>query len=134
TAVLPTAGALSRAREHAADGAAWRELDPTDAVLHNVLHAQVQDANHWALGLPLRQLHTWARLAERDVDWERVASTMASAGLDRVLAAYGGLAGDVFGPAPAQPAFTVPAVRRALTFAGAAVGGWPSDLALNLRE
>ena len=50
-------------------------LGPTDAMIHHVLHAQIQDYDHVYFGVPLRQLHTslllgraWAgRLDEEEV-------------------------------------------------------------------
>ena len=37
-------------------------LSPSHAVMHNVLHAQIQDRNHSVAGIPVRQLHTLTRL------------------------------------------------------------------------
>src|SRR5439155_6543383 len=46
TAVLPTIEALSEASERSLDGVTYRVLAPTHALLHNIVHSEVQDLNH----------------------------------------------------------------------------------------
>lgn len=89
--VLPTVDAWRHSVAIQAEGCRFRALSPTHRVLHNVLHAQVQDLNHAVAGLPLRQLHTLARLDRHlgaEVDWAALTRVMEAHGLGPVLTGY----------------------------------------------
>lgn len=86
--VLPTSIALAHSTELAVGAGRARALSPTHQVLHNILHAAVQDFNHAVGGLPLRQLVTLAGLVEAHgpaVDWADIRQAMNEHGLGRAL-------------------------------------------------
>jgi hypothetical protein len=103
--VLPAAEAWSHGYELTFDGARARALAPTAQVLHNILHAAVQDRSHAVGGLPLKQLVTLTALARvhgSDVDWDAIRRRMESQGLGRALRAHLWLASRLTGmPIPA---------------------------------
>jgi hypothetical protein len=120
------------------DDLTYRSADPAHVVLHNVLHAQMQDRNYKVFGLPLRQLHTltaYVRKQDRDIDWPTVRSAMDRVGETAVLDAYLDLARRFMAfPADLAPRPT-PALRarRAACMLNAELGGRPGDVARNLR-
>jgi len=85
---LPAAAAWAASTEISVDGARVRALSPTHQVLHNVLHAAVQDLNHAVGGLPLRQLLALSQLASAHglaIDWPGIRRTMEKLGLGDAL-------------------------------------------------
>ena len=82
-AVLPTADVFGDSEELEIGGATVRAMSPSHRVLHTVLHAQVQDLNHAAGGIALRQLYTLATLVdslEERIDWEAVRGAWSVGG------------------------------------------------------
>jgi hypothetical protein len=113
-------------------------LCPTHAVVHNVLHAQVQDRGHAVAALPLRQLHTLVAVARADgpdIDWSTVGERLRGAGHSRELDAYIALATRFFAW---QPPPDIAATRRTRIHTAAVVASatlrWPSDVAYNLSS
>jgi hypothetical protein len=99
TAVLPTATYLAACQPAHWEGVSYQAARPSHVVLHNVLHAQVHDRNHYAFGIALRQLHTFAAFVRRrgeDIDWGEVVETMEAHGALRILAGYLDLAEALF--------------------------------------
>jgi hypothetical protein len=133
-----TSAAYLNGRAVTRDGLTYRSADPAHVVLHNVLHAQIQDRNYRVFGLPLRQLHTltaYVRHQDRHIDWPTVCSGMARAGETAVLEAYLDLARRFMAlPAELAPRPT-PALRarRAACMLNAELGGRPGDAVRNLR-
>ena len=63
-------------------------LAPTDQVLHNILHAAVQDRGHAVGALPFKQLVILTRLVRvhgAEVDWQEIRARMEAQGLGREL-------------------------------------------------
>jgi hypothetical protein len=103
TAVLPTPAFLAACRPVVREGVGYQAARPSHVVLHNVLHAQVHDRNHYAFGIALRQLHTFAAFVGRrgdEIDWDEVVQTMEAHESLPVLAGYVDLAEVLFGLAP----------------------------------
>jgi hypothetical protein len=128
----------ARARAVAVDiaGTTARGLTLEDALVHHVLHAQVQDLNHAVAGVALRQLHTFALLASRDdVPWDAVSARLEAAGFDPAWRAYAALAEWVFGVEVHQSggASTRSRIDRTLALASFAIGEWPSNIVRNVR-
>lgn len=135
--LLPHREVLAAARQVELGPARALGVSASHAVMHNVLHAQVQDRNHSVAGLPVRQLHTLTRLLQAHgdaVDWEAVRRRFADPRLSPVLSAYahqaevlfraplpGGL-GDGLGPRLHH--------LRSLLFWQL---GWPADVMRNLQ-
>jgi hypothetical protein len=121
------------------EGLTYRVADPAHVVLHNVLHAQIQDHNYEVFGLPLRQLHTlsaFVRAQGSTIDWPTVRSRMARVGQTAVLDAYLDLARRFMAlPAGLAPRST-PALRarRATCMLNAELGGRPGHALRNLRN
>ena len=134
--VVPTDRAWAGAVPVDVDGVTVRALSIEDALVHHVLHAQVQDLNHAVAGLPVRQLHTFALLARRDdLPWGAVRDRLDDAGFGAAWRAYAALAKWVFGvdvPVPGSDGRRAQ-VDRALALASFAAGEWPSDVLRNLR-
>jgi hypothetical protein len=82
-----------------------RIMSPTHQVLHNVLHSIVQDMDHLAGTMPLRQLVTLARLEQVHgelVEWAIVQRAMAACGQSSALRDHLWLAHQLVGmPLPA---------------------------------
>jgi hypothetical protein len=121
------------------DGLTYRVAEPAHVVLHNVLHAQVQDRNHRVLGLPLRQLHTCTAFIHRQgtcIDWSEVRTRMAGADLTAVLDAYLDLA-HRFMTLPAglaPPPTAALRARRVACVVNADLGERPADVVRNLQN
>ncbi|HEX6978093.1 MAG TPA: nucleotidyltransferase family protein [Alphaproteobacteria bacterium] len=85
--------ALTRSLIREADGIRFRVLDPTDRVLHLLLHDLVQDYGYYDGRLNLRHLYDVATLMRRDVavDWSALRRHLAAfrleAGIDFWLCA-----------------------------------------------
>jgi hypothetical protein len=65
-----------------------RILSPTHQVLYNILHSVVQDMDHLAGAMPLRQLLTLAQLVQLHgdaVDWDAINRTMDAERLSSAL-------------------------------------------------
>jgi hypothetical protein len=135
--ILPLADAWAGSVELPTDGLQARALGPTDRVLHNILHASVQDLDHAVAGLPFRQLVTLTRLAGDlgpAVDWAAIRDLMTTHGLGPVLRDHLWLAHDLAGlELPAgTPRTTGARVHEARVVAGFGLG-WPAHLQRNLR-
>lgn len=136
-AVLPTDRVMASARPvRLREVEVWTP-DPEDVLVHQVLHAHVQDREHAFFGVPLRQLHT-SMLLDRHwssmVDEAAVVGRIRSAGHGAALAGHVDLVHRIFGH-PLLAAGAGGALTRAHTSASLAVFalGWPTDLARNLR-
>jgi hypothetical protein len=136
-AVLPAADAWAQSVPLELAGTRVHGLSATHQVLHNVLHAAIQDLNHAARGLPLRQLVALARLIEvhgPDLDWAEIDTRMAAHGLDRVLRDHLRLTDRLIGIA--APETLLDGFRAGLhersVLASFALG-WPAELQRNLR-
>jgi hypothetical protein len=139
TDVLASADYLGGGSTVTRDGLTYRVADPAHVVLHNVLHAQIQDRNYEVFGLPLRQLHTltaFVRAQDRAVDWSIVGSRMDRAGRTPVLEAYLDLARRFMAfPAGLSPRSTpVLRARRATCMLNAELGGRPGHAMRNVRN
>jgi len=132
---LPLAHAWAASRIFDDSGLRYRGLSRTDAVVHNVLHAQVQDLNHAVHGIALRQLHTLAGLERAwgaEIDWAAARARLGSHGLGGVYDGYILLAHRLFGmPLPAGVTPTRDS-RYHLCLAAFQMG-WPADVQRNLR-
>jgi hypothetical protein len=139
TTVLPTEEVLESALRVEREGVRYRIPTPTHAVLHQILHAQVQDRNHLTFGIPLRQLHTFGRLVRTNdgrVDWSWLRRRMSAHGFAVALDAYIDLAHH-FGGADSLPPVEGPTARllaRRVTVLVSASLGWPSDVVRNLQD
>jgi hypothetical protein len=108
--VLPASEAWEDSLQIEVDGALARGLSPTHQVLHNILHAAVQDRNHAVGGLPLRQLLILSGLQRAHgsaVDWPAIARRTDEHGLSRQRTAHIWLAHHLTGmplPEGARPA------------------------------
>jgi hypothetical protein len=120
------------------EGLAYRAADPAHVVLHNVLHAQIQDRNYRSFGLPLRQLHTltvFVRSRDGHIDWAAVRSGMAGVDETPVLDSYLDLARQftALPPELAPPSTPALRARRAVCRLNAELGGRPGDAMRNLH-
>jgi hypothetical protein len=81
--------------------------DDTDAFVHLVAHAQLQEETHALLGLPLRALLETAQIEAGAVLWRDVRADFDAAGVGHVLDAHLHATAHWFGPtdlpAPAAP-------------------------------
>ena len=87
--VLPVEGVL----------AAGAPMSTTDAVIHGIAHAQLQDEAHRFAQIPLRALHELSVVAGRadlTVDWSAVRAAFARAGAEAALDAHLQLARTLF--------------------------------------
>lgn len=86
--MLPRAAVLGRATEQEWRGGRVRQLDPTDRVVHNIVHAQLHHQLSARGTLELRQLRELALLMQRHgeaIDWAEVARRLGAQGHARVL-------------------------------------------------
>ncbi len=135
-AALPSQDVWRRSQVIEVGSAAARVPSAEDALVHNVLHAAVQDREHAFLGVPLRQLHTFvlaARAWEGSVDWATVEGQLRSAGLQAHWVGHMHLARRIFGgdglpPVDAGAGTRIRTRARLLSFSLA----WPTDVARNL--
>ncbi|MGH9029447.1 MAG: nucleotidyltransferase family protein [Acidimicrobiales bacterium] len=138
TGVLPAAEYLARSCVVEHEGLRYRSPTPTNVVLHNVLHAQVADRNHFVFGLPLRQLHTLSMFLRRragDVEWSDVIRVMDGHRSLPVLAGYLDLARTVFGSSFDLPIeLPSPRWRRQFCLVNGALKWQAGDLVRNLES
>jgi hypothetical protein len=134
--VLPTIEVWEDSKPLAVDGLRARAPSPTHRVLHNVLHAQMQDLNFFAGGLPLRQLHTLVLLDQTlgfEIDWYGVRERMRYHGLGTAFDSYVFLAHRLLGmPLPPGEAPTKRAVAHYLRCLVFLELGWPADAMRNI--
>jgi hypothetical protein len=110
--LLPAHEMLRRARTRPTAGGGLLLADDTDAAVHLVAHAQLQEETYTLLGLPLRALCETARLASVDIRWRDVRRRFDAAGVGHVLDAHLHGARHWFG-ASAVPAPSPGGARRA---------------------
>lgn len=129
-ALAPADHVLARAMYRPTARGAFLLADDTDAFVHLVAHAQLQEETYTLLGLPLRALYETARLHPEAIDWDDVHGRFDRAGVGHVLAAHLDAARRLFGaPAPGVPARSRRAVAHTrLAEAGVALpelaSGW----------
>ncbi len=136
-AALPSQDVWRRSRAIEVGATAARVPSVEDALVHNVLHAQVQDREHAYLGVPLRQLHTFvlaARAWHSTVDWATVEQRLGAAGHQAHWVGHVHLARRIFGDDALPGVDAGPAARLhtgacLLSFSL----GWPTDVARNLH-
>jgi hypothetical protein len=98
--VLPASDALARSVPRALEDLRYATMSPTDTVIHNVAHAQLQTLEHAAAAVPLRQLHTYATYVTQNldtVDWNEVTHRFRLAGRRPSLDAHAELVYRLFG-------------------------------------
>ena len=82
-------------------------MSTTDAVVHSIAHAQLQDDAHLLARLPLRSLHELAVLSHGaradEVDWAAVRGAFRRASAEAALDAHLDLARSLFGAAVPPP-------------------------------
>ena len=135
-AAVPAEAVWRRAVRLEAAGVEVRGLAIDDALVHHVLHAQVQDLNHAVAGLPLRQLHTFSLLARRpEPPWSSVTATLEAAGFGAAWRSYVALGAWVFAVDAAVPGRDAwrAGIDRTAALASFGAGEWPSDVLRNLR-
>jgi hypothetical protein len=88
SALVPAAEVLARATLRATARGGLLLADDTDALVHLVAHAQLQDETYTLLGLPLRALLETAHVDAGRVDWAGVRARFHRAGVDQVLDAH----------------------------------------------
>lgn len=77
THILPAAELLHDSLEHSLSQSRVRLPSPTHRVIHNIVHAHLQDYGYTLRKLSLRQLYECAMLCQRypdRIDWARVAA------------------------------------------------------------
>lgn len=136
-ACLPLEDVWARSRPVAMRGDVARIPSVEDSLVHNVLHAQVQDREHAYLGVPLRQLHTFvlgARAWTTAVDWATVDRRLTGMGHRPSWLAHLELARRIFGP-DGLPDVALTWRTRAHTEAALSsfALAWPTDVARNLQ-
>lgn len=105
--LIPADEAFRRAVPLSAEGLDLYALSPTDRVLHNVFHSQIQDRQHALDRLPLRQLHDLTLICGRPgdaVSWPEIRAAMEREGYGHALACYLDLANRLLG-VPRPPGF-----------------------------
>ncbi len=108
--LLPNSRAIAEAVSVVCAGTTVHIPAPTNRLLHNAFHAQVQDRG-FALGkVPLRELDDVARLVGRyaaEIDWPRLDEVFRRSGYGRAWSAYRYMAHRLLGvPMPAIEAAT----------------------------
>ncbi|MGO9357467.1 MAG: nucleotidyltransferase family protein [Xanthobacteraceae bacterium] len=86
--MLPRAAVLRRSTEQQWRGRRVRQLDPTDRVVHNIVHAQLHHHLSARGTLELRQLRELALMVLRHgdaIDWTDIARRLGAQGQARVL-------------------------------------------------
>jgi len=135
--LLPLEDVLARSQDVPGAGGEAAGLAPADAVVHHVVHAQIQDLNYAVAGIPLRQLHTLSRLlAHRDdeIDWGDVRSRLKAPRLNRSLVAYLHHAHRLLdAPVPSAMADNPRASAHLTVSLVFWQLGWPADVLRNLR-
>lgn len=133
-AVLPGDRLHARARRVNAGPVEVRVLCPRDALVHHVLHAQVQDREYAYLGLPLRQLHTFhlLRHAWGDGVVSQVTDHLEAEGFGPHARFHADMAGRLFDPEHDATVHPGLLLHRWATLGSFALG-WPTDAARNLR-
>lgn len=83
-----------------AGGGKVKALEPTHRVIHNILHAQVQDRCYSLGKIPLKSLHDLAILVSingKEIDWDAVRQAFYPYGLGNVVDAHILLLKELFG-------------------------------------
>jgi hypothetical protein len=95
---LPIAAAVARSEPIGV--ANLRGLCPTDRLIHNIYHSQVQDRRHRLRRISLQQLTNFCFIHQEHadrIDWEHVRRIFAECGRREVLATYLHLANSLLG-------------------------------------
>jgi hypothetical protein len=87
-ALVPAPQMLRRAMYRPTTRGVMLLADDTDAFVHLVAHAQLQEETYRLLGLPLRALLETSLLDPRPVDWKDVRARFARGGVGHVLDAH----------------------------------------------
>jgi hypothetical protein len=129
SALVPAAAVLRRAMFRPTCGGPLLLADDTDAFVHLVAHAQLQEETYALFGLPLRALHETAQLDPASIEHEDARERFAQAGVAHVLDAHCDAAHRLLGAAsPATAPSTRARLHTRLTEAGvvapAAVAAW----------
>ena len=134
--ILPARAAWAASVGVAVGDGQARAPAPTHQVLHNVLHAAVQDLNHSVGGLPLRQLIALERLVRRHgdaIDWTSIRERMEDHGLGRAQRDHLWLAHRYAGMMlPEERRGLGSRIHEARVVANFALV-WPADVQRNLR-
>lgn len=118
--VLPARDVRHRRRPLTIGGVKAAQPDPTDRLLHHLLHAQIHHrGRYYRGGVRLDHLFEFtlllaadARADDPSIDWQRVRRTLRRWGLDRILSSYLILARDLFALPPAALEHAAPPDRR----------------------
>ena len=136
--ILPVAEGWRSSERLEVHGVVLHRLSPTHSVLHNIVHAQVQDMNHKVSGLPLRQLHTLATLNQAAgslIDWAFVRARMEQHHLGAVYTRYIYAAHRLFSvPFPNGPQPDVWAVAGYVKCLGFMELPWLTDMRQNFHR
>jgi hypothetical protein len=132
---LPAPEVIANAETAAVLGVPCQVPSPVDALVHCIVHSELQDHNYRIGAIGLRQLHTFLILFRRHSDpdvWAAVCDRLERAGLGRVASGYAELVRRLFGlrlDRPASSAASRRHARRCLLFFGL---GRVTDARLNL--
>jgi hypothetical protein len=114
--VLPAIDVLRRSEERDVLGVPCRVPSPADALVHCIVHSELQDLNYRVGGIGLRQLYTFVllrrKLAGPEV-WTEVCDRMERAGLGRVHGAHAELVRRLFNLDSARPPSSASSQRHA---------------------
>jgi hypothetical protein len=134
--VLPLSLVVADARSLMVGSTRALGLSATHAVVHHILHSQVQDLNHAVAGIPVRQLHTLARVVDAHgpaIDWLIVSQMLGASGMSEVFDASLYQAWALFGvPRPRIAGGNLRARLHHLRALAFWQLGWPTDVLRNL--
>jgi len=107
--LAPARNVFARATERSTPRGRFLMADDTDAFVHLVAHAQLQEDTYRLLGLPLRPLLETTLLLDSAIDWSDAQARFEHTGVGHVLAAHLDAAGRLFGVRGSP----IPTTRRA---------------------
>ncbi|MFN2568051.1 MAG: nucleotidyltransferase family protein [Candidatus Dormibacteria bacterium] len=132
--VLPLADAWAHSRPAGEAGLRFRGLSGTHAVVHNILHAQVQDLNHAVHGIALRQMHTLVgleRARRGEIDWHGARALLETHGLGDVHDSYVRFANRLFGMPLAESVSPAPDMHNLVCLLSFQLR-WAADVRRNM--